>query len=436
MQPLLTRDASADAMPRRTGANFLRLLRGRGVAALLMLAAMALMARALPAADFGFVMLLHSFVLAVYGLVNPKPFEAVVLYGTRHAGRPERIEQLLRLTLLLDLATVAVALVLAWFAAAGLAGAFGWSDQQLALARGYSLVLVTSASGWASGVLRLYDRFDVIANQRVVQGVVMLVGAGAAAAADAGVAAFLLVQGLAFAAQKLYLQRVGWREIRRYHPLAPFYGPALRARKRRYPGLGRFLWITYWQGNLDLFPKHLVVLGAGAFIGEAAAGVYRLVAQTTRVVSGPALLLRQVLFPDLARLWRAAPDEYRQLLHRFLTWSAVVAALLVVATFRFGETLVVALFGESYREGSTLLVWLMLAAGLDLTTSVMRAGLYARARAGIVLTAHAVGVALHAATFIPLVLVAGLAGAGAAAAIGSVVITGFVLRASLRQSRD
>ncbi|HKL53900.1 MAG TPA: hypothetical protein VJ902_08070 [Wenzhouxiangellaceae bacterium] len=423
---------SANEIPRRTGGNFLRLLRGRGVAALLMLAAMALMARALPAADFGFVMLLHSFVLAMYGLVNPKPFEAVVLYGARHAGHPQRVEQLLRLTLLLDLATVAVALALAWFAAAALSAALGWSDQQLALARGYSIVLVTSASGWASGVLRLYNRFDVIANQRIVQGAVMLGGAAAAAAVEAGLAAFLAVQGVAFAGQKLYLQRAGWREIRRHHPQAPLFGASLRAHKHRYPGLGRFLVITYWQGNLDLFPKHLVVLGTGAFLGEAAAGVYRLVAQTTRVVSGPALMLRQVLFPDLARLWHAARNEYRQLLHRMLKWSALAAALFLGAALWFGETLVVALFGEPYRAGSTLLVWLMLAAGLDLTTNVMRAGLYARSRAGVVLTAHVAGVTLHAMTFIPLVHIAGLGGAGAAAAIGSAVTIGFVFRGSVR----
>ena len=63
----------------------MRLLRGRGLAALLMLLAMALMARALPAEEFGLLMLLHAFVLGVYGLVNLKPFEAVVLYGARDA---------------------------------------------------------------------------------------------------------------------------------------------------------------------------------------------------------------------------------------------------------------------------------------------------------------------------------------------------------------
>lgn len=411
----------------RTGANFLRLLRGRGVAALLMLAAMALMARVLPASDFGLAMLLHSFVLGVFGVVNAKPFEAVVLYGTRSAGRPERIEQLFRLTFVLDLLTVAAAFVLAWFLAGGLADVFGWSDDELALARGYSLIVFTAGSNWAGGALRLYDRFDLIANQRVVQGGVMLAGAVVAAAVEAGLATFLVVQGVAFGAHKLYLQRAGWREIRRRHRQAPIFGPVFVACKRRYPGLGRFLVITYWQGNLDLFPKHLVVLGAGVFLGEAAAGVYRLVVQVTRVISVPALLLRQVLFPDLARLWRMASDEYRQLLGRALTWSALTAALFVAAVLWFGDELVVVLFGERYRDGAILLAWLMIAAGLELTTSVMRAGLYARARAGRVLAGYAAGVVLHAAVFVPLVMAAGLAGAGIAAVCGAVVTLGLVM---------
>jgi len=408
----------------------MRLLRGRGLAALLMLLAMALMARALPAEEFGLLMLLHAFVLGVYGLVNLKPFEAVVLYGARHAKRPERIEQLLRLTLLLDLATVLAAFMLAWFATFALAHALDWNDARVAQARAYGVVMLFSASNWASGALRLYDRFDIIANQRVFQGVVLLVGAAAAAAVGAGPGTFLIVQGLAFAAQKIYLQVAGWREIRKHHSDAPVFGPTFVAVKRRFPGLGRFLMITYWQGNLDLFPKHLVVLGAGAMLGESSAGVYRLVLQTTRVISGPALLLRQVLFPDLARLWQLAPNEYSALLRRTLAWSTLAATVFVGGAIWFGSDLIVMLFGERYRVGAALLAWLMISAGLDLIASVMRAGLYARSRAGTVLIAYAAGVALHAVAFVPLTLIAGLAGAGAAAVCGAAFTLGLVLRHS------
>ena len=45
--------------------NFGVVLRGRGIAALFTLAATALMANALPAKEFGLVILLHTYVLAV-----------------------------------------------------------------------------------------------------------------------------------------------------------------------------------------------------------------------------------------------------------------------------------------------------------------------------------------------------------------------------------
>ncbi|MDT8448944.1 MAG: oligosaccharide flippase family protein [Wenzhouxiangellaceae bacterium] len=416
----------------RTGGNFFRLLRGRGMAALLMLAAMSLMARALPPAEFGLVILLHSFALGARGLVNVKPFEAIVLYGTRHAARPRYTEQLLRLMLLVDVATVVAAFALAWFAAGWLAGWLEWSAAERALARGYSVVILTSMSGTASGVLRLYDRFDVIARQRVVQGVVMLAGAAAVSALGGGLVAFVVVQGLAFAAHNIYLQRQGWREFARRHPDARLAGPVFAGRRRRFPGLGRFLAVTYWQGNLDLFPKHLVVLGAGALLGETAAGLYRLAAQTTRVISVPALLLRQVLFPDLARLWRAAPDEFHRLVRRALAGSAASAAVLVGAATWFGDELIAALFGERYAAGAVVLVWLMLAAALELVTAVLRAALYARARAGKVLIGYAAGVALHAAAFAPLALAAGLEGTGMAAAFGALLTLGLVSMNSVR----
>ena len=50
--------------------NFGVVLRGRGIAAVLTLSATALMANALPAAEFGLVILLHTYVLAVRGILN------------------------------------------------------------------------------------------------------------------------------------------------------------------------------------------------------------------------------------------------------------------------------------------------------------------------------------------------------------------------------
>ncbi len=68
-------------MANRALTNFGRLLRGRGVGAVCAVAATALMANALPPAEFGLVVLLHTYVLVIRGLLNFRTFEAIVRYG-------------------------------------------------------------------------------------------------------------------------------------------------------------------------------------------------------------------------------------------------------------------------------------------------------------------------------------------------------------------
>ena len=61
--------------------NFGIVLGGRGIAAVFTLLATALMANALEAREFGLVILLHTYVLAVRGILNFRTYEAVVRFG-------------------------------------------------------------------------------------------------------------------------------------------------------------------------------------------------------------------------------------------------------------------------------------------------------------------------------------------------------------------
>jgi len=267
--------------------------------------------------------------------------------------------------------------------------------------------------------LRLYDRFDVIANHRVVAGGVLLIGCALSTGFGTGLAGFLAAQGLAYIAQHAYLQLAGWGVFRRHHPDARLAGSVFADRRRRFPGLGRFLLITYWQGNLDVFPKHLVVLGTGAVLDEAAAGICRLAAQTTRVVSVPALLLRQVLFPDLARLWRERDPAFATVVRRTLAIAVGTGIGVALLTLLLGDWVILMVAGEGYLAAVAVLFWLMLSAGLDMGVSAVRSAAYAMDMAGRVLVFYLWSLALYGGLFLWLTPWLGIQGAGMAAAAGS-----------------
>ena len=92
---------------RRIGRNFGKLLRGRGVAAVLELLTVALLARSLTPAYFGHVVLIQTYVQMVKGLFNFRLFETVVRFGIPlfEANKHSSLKKLLRLTLVIDIAT-------------------------------------------------------------------------------------------------------------------------------------------------------------------------------------------------------------------------------------------------------------------------------------------------------------------------------------------
>src|SRR5210317_978068 len=144
--------------------NFGVVLRGRGIAAVFNVVALALMANALSPVEFGLVVLLHTYVLAIRGFLNFRTFEAIVKYGVPlHAsGDNDGLRKLLRITTSIDVIASIIATLLG-IAAASITGKFvHWDTQMVTTAAIYSLTLLTTATGTPNGILRLYDRFDVL----------------------------------------------------------------------------------------------------------------------------------------------------------------------------------------------------------------------------------------------------------------------------------
>ena len=68
-------------MRKRVLRNFGVVIRGRALAGVFSVAATGLMANALPAAEFGLVVLIHTYVMVIRGALNFRTFEAVVRFG-------------------------------------------------------------------------------------------------------------------------------------------------------------------------------------------------------------------------------------------------------------------------------------------------------------------------------------------------------------------
>ena len=402
---------------RRILGNLGYLLRGRGIAGVMLLATTALMARAIGPIEFGLVVLIHTYVVLTRGLLNVKQYLAVIRYGVPalDAADLPRLRRLTSLCWRIDRVCCACATLVAVCLAPLIGPAMGMEQDHVYMLMAYSVTLLATANRTSIGILRLFDRYDVLGNKETIGPGIRLVGVAIAWWQEAPMLVFVAVFAVAFLVEELYLGWCGRREYRcRVSPPSAGEDPRT-AQLSEFSGLRHFLWITYWQSNVDLIPKHGSVMLAGFLLGPTDAGLLRLARQFSTLLSKPAGLLRQVVFPDLTRSWNAGQADFKIIVYRTAMLAGGLGAGFVVAGYFFGEFLLETFVGPDFVAAAPVLTLLLLASTFDLTASSLRSAAYAIGHAGKVLRWYTLSAFVYVTLFIVFTLQLGLIGSGIAA---------------------
>jgi O-antigen/teichoic acid export membrane protein len=399
--------------------NFGVVLRGRGIAAVFNMIALALMANALSPVEFGLVVLLHTYVLAIRGFLNFRTFEAIVKYGVPlHAnGDDDGLRKLLRITTSIDVMSSIVAAALG-IAAASITGKFlHWDAQMVTIAAIYSLTLLTTATGTPNGILRLYDRFDVLGIWYTISPGIRFLGVVLAWFFDAGMMVFIGVWAAAFVFENFWIYLRGHKEVHQHMSESIWRGFRPRELRETSSEFRHFMGVIYWQTNVDLLPKHLAVLLAGSLLGPAGAGMFRLANDFSTVLSKPGLILREVLFPDLSRMLHNKEAGFHDIGYRAVRIAGASGLVMVLLSIPFAAP-ILDIIGPEYTAAAPLLTLMLLAATFELAGSPLRAAAYALGGAGTVLHIYALSSIVYLGLFYVFTPPLGLIGPGVAASIG------------------
>jgi len=406
---------------RRVMGNFGFLARGKGIAAAMAFAATALMARSLGPAEFGLVVLIQAYALLMRGLFNFRAFEAVIRYGVpaHDAGDKRTLRRLIKVCRRVDRRASLAATVLAMVMAPLIGPSMGMDRDHVILLTAYSLVLLTTGNSTAGGILRLFDQFDSIGRQMMIGPTIRFFGVVMAWWLDSSLPVFVAILAFAYATENLYASWRGGHEYRTRVGRPPKGESVGDARMAEFSGLRPFMWVTYWQSNMDLVPKHLATVLAGFLLGAAEAGLLRLAREFSSILSKPAVLIRQVVFLDLTRSWHQGSDNFDLIAYRTALLGGGFGLLFVTVSFFFGDKLLGVLVGKEFIAASPLLTLLLLAATFDLTASSLRSAAYAIGHAGKVLRMYALSTGVYIVFFVALTSWMGLIGAGAAACVAA-----------------
>lgn len=418
------------------------LLGGKAVATALHLAALALASRALGPDRFGIVVLIHAFAQTVGGLGTFQTWQTMIQYGTSHlaAGRRTGLQRVIAFSAALD-GSSGLAAMLCGMAVLALFGtATGIPADHIALAIAYCLLIPTMAASTATGLLRMFDRFDLLALQSSANAAVRLAGVGIAAAIDAPLVAFVAIWFLSDLVADLLIWGAAWWETRRRGITAGFR-VRLGGVARDNPGIWRFSLATNATTAVATLLGPALTLWVGAFLGPAAAGLFRIAFTVVDAASKPGDMMTRAFFPEAARLRAAGKlGQFWSISLKVILLSLLAAAAIVAALFVGGaDWLIWLAFGGEYEPAQPLLELMAFALLATLPLYFLEATLIVLGRAGAVLAARIAGAIIAFAALAALYDDLGLIAAGAAYVAGTIAVAvvnvALLLRRLARQGR-
>jgi O-antigen/teichoic acid export membrane protein len=413
------------------------LLGGKTVNAGISLAYLAVSAHYLGVEAMGALVLINAFAMAVGEVAKFQSWQAVLHYGTRplNEGRIGDFQRVVRLSLLLDLASAVVGV------AAGIAGIhfFGqylrWPPEAVPIGTFYALSIAFMVTATPTGVLRLFDRFDILAVQSGVSSVVRLAGSALVALLGFGLQGMALAWFLGNAAALVYLFGTAWTELGKRGLLKGFRWRGVGYAKD-FPGFWRFVWSTNLTATLELAFTQVGTLVVGAVTGPAPAALFRIARQVSDALAKPAKLVVQALYPELARLWSVGDQKglVRLAVQVGLIGGAIATVLLLVATFA-GRPFLGLVMGEGFEGAAPVMTCLVAAAAIGVWALPFEPMLISTGRAGAAVKVRLVVSAFYLAALVPAVRSHGLIGAGVAELVASILMFTGMLISVLRWYR-
>ncbi|MGY8962370.1 MAG: lipopolysaccharide biosynthesis protein [Rhodospirillales bacterium] len=417
----------SDLIFRRVFKNAGFLLSGKVATGVFGLAYLSLAARGLGIEQFGLLVLVQTYVQVITGLTTFHSWQAVIRYGAISVENDDTpgFQKLISFTTALDIGGVILGAIVAWFAAPLVGPVLGWSDEVIAYAQPYSLLILFTVIATPTGLLRLYDRFDILAWQVVITPATRLIGVTAAVLLDAPLWGYLLAWFVAGVVGGLTLVALGWREGVKQGRLNGMRW-SLTGVTTTHTKIWSFCLASNFHSSLQMVTGHMSTLLVGAVATPAAAGLFKVAREVATALTKPAELLTQSIYPEFARLGSTGVwSAFGGLIRRAATLAGSAGLTVLIIMILLGKPFLALVFGPDFSAAYGALVLLVAAAVITISGFSFDPALYAMGRPSVPLK---VNVIVVLCVYVPLLVLLtegmGPLGAGVAMLVSASLIVG------------
>jgi O-antigen/teichoic acid export membrane protein len=409
----MTQSWLSDRVFRRLFLNTGKLLTGKSIAVVLGLLATILTARSLGPETFGILALLLVYEQTFGKLATFNAWQAIIKFGSDglEAQNWPGLLRLVKFGASLDLASALVGTAAAIALSGPVVNLLGWDPAIRPLLALYSVLILFSFNGTPIGVLRLFDRFDLLAYTAVVTAAARLLGVLWAVVTERSLFTFVVIYLASGVAGQLY-QVAATLGVLRANGLSGFYSVRLAGVRGEFPGIVDYVWTTNIHSTIRMLSREADELIIALLTSPSMLGLYNVAKRFGRVLAQLADPLYQSIYPELARLWAAA--DLRGFFSLISRSTVIVAGAAVAGWVVFvliGEYVILWTVGSAYQDSYVIAVWYMFAMVIAIGTFSFTPSILAMGLPRLSLKILTVSTVAYLVALWPLVVTWGIVGA-------------------------
>jgi O-antigen/teichoic acid export membrane protein len=408
---------------------------GKAMQAVMSLAFVALAARALGMEAFGMLALIHGLVFGLSQIIRFQTWQAVVRYGAQalQTNDTDRLQRLVKFTTMLDVIAAITGLTLIMVVIVPAGDLFKVPPDLHDEIRLYGIsILVMVMASTPLGVLRLLDRFDLIAIQTTIAPAIRLAGTLYLFLTGGGLVGFLAVWFAAAVVSRITLLAMAWGQLGK-EGLLENIGKRHESQLMPEVGIWRFVLAQNLSRGLFLSQAQMGLLMAGGLLGPAAAGVFRIAQRFSDILIRSATkILMPAIYPELAKLQASQDHDLRRsmILRTALLAGGIAATVLIILTVS-GKTMITSFVGADYAAAYIPMLWLALAGLITVVAFPLEPLLSSTGRVKHIVMAQFLATIFYLVLILVLAKPYGLTGVSMAT-LGAVLSSTFILALSGR----
>ncbi|MBE1724340.1 lipopolysaccharide biosynthesis protein [Bombella apis] len=388
------------------------------IGAVMGLVALVVTGRTLRPHDFGVLTLIASYIETIAAIGQFQSWQIVLHYAAVPWQKGERktVQTSISLAMGLDICAGLLSMVFGMVAFLCLGKVLGVHDKPTLLILLYCTLIPGIGSTAAYGILRLFDRIDLVSRQQLITPAVRAVCCLLAWGSGMKLAGFVIAWYLALLAGQIYLWATALLELKRHDLLKGLRPSILKAARQMPKGMWGFVWTANITTLLETVWEPISKLLVGKIVSTSAAGLYSLAMEFLDAVQRPAKLLEKSYYPEVVLMDPRTSAPWKLALRTSVLSGALgMLAMLVVY---IGGKPVISMFGHRFGDAATLMMWMSPALVFFTAGLPMEGVLYTAGRSHYIMLAQLVSVILYVPLLVYMGHHYGLNGAGLAYALG------------------